>query len=344
MQALNQLAPEVGLAPACAALNLSRGAVYREDARQRHLTPATVTLAPRPPAPLAFSAPERQQLRDELNSERFADCSPYFVYATLLDEGRYIGSVRTLYRALEAEGQSGERRRQRIHPVYAKPELLATTPNQVWSWDITKLKGPAKWTCFHLYVILDIFSRYVVGWMVAPQETAELAEQLIAETVAKHHLPPNTLTLHADRGSSMRSKPVAALLVDLEVAKTHSRPYVSDDNPSSESQFKTLKYRPDFPARFGCIEDARSHCQRFFQWYNQSHCHSGIGFMTPATVHFGQAAMVYQERAATLETAFLANPERFKGNCPQPPSLPTAVWINPPTTAQEKLNPKILNV
>jgi transposase InsO family protein len=159
MQALNQLAPEVGLAPACAALNLSRGAVYREDARQRHLTPATATLAPRPPAPLAFSAPERQQLRDELNSERFADCSPYFVYATLLDEGRYIGSVRTLYRALEAEGQSGERGRQRIHPAYAKPELLATAPNQVWSWDITKLKGPAKWTCFHLYVILDIFSR-----------------------------------------------------------------------------------------------------------------------------------------------------------------------------------------
>ena len=231
MQALNQLAPEVGLAPACAALNLSRSSVYREDARRRLLLPATVTMVPRPPAPLAFSANERQQLLDVLNSERFADCSPYFVYATLLDEGRYIGSVRTLYRALEADGQSAERRRQRMHPVYAKPELLATAPNQVWSWDITKLKGPAKWTCFHLYVILDIFSRYVVGWMIALRETAELAEQLIAESVAKHNIPPNTLTLHADRGSSMRSKPVAALLVDLDVAKTHSRPYVSDDNP-----------------------------------------------------------------------------------------------------------------
>ena len=188
-------------------------------------------------------------------------------------------------------------------------------------------------------MILDIFSRYVVGWMVAPRETAELAEQLIAETVAKHNIPPNTLTLHADRGSSMRSKPVAALLVDLDVAKTHSRPYVSDDNPYSEAQFKTLKYRPDFPVRFGCIEDARNHCQRFFQWYNQSHCHSGIAYMTPATVHFGLAASVYQARAKTLETAFLANPKRFKGKCPLPPSLPKAVWINPPTNVQENLNP-----
>ncbi|WP_404361446.1 IS3 family transposase [Methylotuvimicrobium sp. KM1] len=339
MQALNQLAPEVGLAPACAALNLNRSSVYREDARRRHLAPVSVTRVPRPSAPLAFSTNERQQLLEVLNSERFADCSPYFVYATLLDEGRYIGSVRTLYRALEADGQSAERRRQRTHPIYTKPELLATSPNQVWSWDITKLKGPAKWTCFHLYVILDIFSRYVVGWMVAPRETAELAEQLIAETVAKHNIPPNTLTLHADRGSSMRSKPVAALLVDLDVAKTHSRPYVSDDNPYSEAQFKTLKYRPDFPVRFGCLEDARSHCQRFFPWYNQSHCHSGIGYMTPATVHFDQAATVYQARAKTLEIAFLANPKRFKGKCPLPPSLPNAVWINPPINTKENLDP-----
>ncbi|WP_412768470.1 IS3 family transposase [Methylotuvimicrobium buryatense] len=338
MQALNQLAPEVGLAPACAALNLNRSSVYREDARRRLLTPVPVTRVPRPSAPLAFSTNERQQMLAVLNSERFADCSPYFVYVTLLDEGRYIGSVRTLYRALEADGQSAERRRQRMHPVYTKPELLATAPNQVWSWDITKLKGPAKWTCFHLYVILDIFSRYVVGWMVAPRETAELAEQLIAETVTKHNIPPHTLTLHADRGSSMRSKPVAALLVDLDVAKTHSRPYVSDDNPYSEAQFKTLKYRPDFPVRFGCIEDARSHCQRFFPWYNQSHCHSGIGYMTPATVHFDQAATVYQARAKTLEIAFLANPKRFKGKCPLPPSLPNAVWINPPINTKENLD------
>ena len=339
MQALNQLAPEVGLAPACAALNLNRGSVYREDARRRCLLPSTTTLAPRPRAPLAFSANERQQLLDVLNSERFADSSPYFIYATLLDEGRYIGSVRTMYRALEADGQSRERRRQRMHPVYTRPELLATAPNQVWSWDITKLKGPTKWTGFHLYVILDIFSRYVVGWMVAMRETAELAEKLIAETVAKHNILPNTLTLHADRGSSMRSKPVAALLVDLDIAKTHSRPYVSDDNPYSEAQFKTLKYRPDFPNRFGSVEDARSHCQQFFLWYNESHCHSGIGYMTPNTVHFGQASAVYQARVKTLESAFIANPKRFKGKCPLPTSLPSAVWINPPINVQENLNP-----
>jgi putative transposase len=356
MQALDQLAPEVGLAPACAALNLNRSSVYRKDARLRRLVPAMSTPIPRPPAPLAFSTQERQRLLDELNSDRFlealifptivggfVDCSPYFVYATLLDEGQYVGSIRTLYRALETEGQSGERRRQSVHPAYAKPELLATGPNQVWSWDITQLKGPAKWTCFHLYVILDIFSRYVVGWMIAPRESAELAEQLIADTLAKHNILPGTLTLHADRGSSMRSKTVAALLIDLDVAKTHSRPYVSDDNPYSEAQFKTLKYRPDFPDRFGCIEDARSHCQRFFLWYNQSHCHSGIGYMHPATVHFGQAAAVYQERAKTLEAAFLANPKRFKGKCPKPPSLPIAVWINPPTPAKEKTNPETHN-
>ena len=251
--------------------------------------------------------------------------------------------MRTLYRALAAAGPAGERRRQRAHPAYAKPELLATGPNQVWSGDITQLKGPAQWTGFHRSVILDLVSRYVVGWMIAPRETAELAEQLIADTVTTHPIEPGPLTLHADRGSSMRSQPVAALLIDLDVPQTHSRPYVSEDNPYAEAQFKTLKYRPDCPDRCGCIEDARRHGQKFFPWYNQSHGHSGIGFMTPATVHFGQAAAVRQERAKTLEAAFLANPKRFKGKCPQPPSLPTAVWIHPPTTAQENLNPKIHN-
>ena len=270
-----------------------------------------------------------------LNSERFADCSPYFVYATLLDEGRYIGSVRPLYRALAADGQSAERRRQRLHPVYTKPELLATAPNQVWSWDITKLKGPAKWTCFHLYVILDIFSRYVVGWMVALRETAELAEQLIAETVAKHNIPPNTLTLHADRGSSMRSKPVAALLVDLDVAKTHSRPYVSDDNPFSEAQFKTLKYQPLFPKQFGSIEDSRSFCHPFFDWYNHEHHHSGIGWLTPAMLHYAQAERVVQERQQVLQAAYLAHPERFVKGLPSPPAVPTEVWINPPLSTHQ---------
>lgn len=219
-------------------------------------------------------------------------------------------------------------------------------PNEVWSWDITKLKGPAKWSCYHLYVILDIFSRYVVGWMIAMRESAQLAEQLIADTVAKHNIAPGTLTLHADRGTSMRSKPVAALLVDLEITKTHSRPHVSDDNPYSEAQFKTLKYRPDFPERFGSIEDARAHCQQFFSWYNGTHRHSGIGFMTPESVHYGRAQAMFQQRADTLNVAFLAHPNRFKRNAPQPPKLPTAAWINPPkqeTATTKNRNPWTLN-
>ena len=329
MNALHILAPEIGLAPACAALRINRAGIYRQDARRRRLS-APRPPTPRPRAPLAFSETERHALLDILYSERFADCAPRTVYARLLDDGRYVGSVRTMYRLLATVGGSRERRHQRVHPAYVKPELLAVRPNEVWSWDITKLKGPVTWSGYHLYVILDIFSRYVVGWMIALRETAQLAEQLIAETVAKQHIAPGTLTLHADRGSSMRSKPVAALLVDLEVAKTHSRPYVSDDNPYSEAQFKTLKYRPDFPERFGSIEDARAHCQRFFLWYNTIHCHSGIGLMTPESVHDGRAHALFEQRAETLNVAFLANPKRFKGRAPQPPRLPTAAWINPP--------------
>jgi transposase InsO family protein len=279
---------------------------------------------------LALSGCEQDLLLGILDSERFADVAPATVFATLLDEGRYHGSIRTMYRLLAAQSQTGERRRQRIHPLYTKPELLAIRPNEVWSWDITKLKGPAKWTCFHLYVILDIFSRYVVGWLLAHRESAELAEQLIADTVEKENIAPGTLTLHADRGTSMRSKPVTALLIDLDVAKTHSRPHVSDDNPYSEAQFKTLKYRPDFPQRFGSIEDARAHCRRFFQWYNHEHRHGGIGLMAPATVHDGTAAAMTKKRAVTLDAAFAAHPIRFKGIAPRPPVLPTAAWINPP--------------
>ena len=330
MSALHVLAPEIGLAPACAALRINRAGIYRQDARRRCLLSSPRHPTSRPRAPLAFSESERQALREVLDSDRFADCAPRTVYAQLLDEGRYVGSVRTMYRLLAASEQSRERRHQSVHPAYAKPELLAVQPNEVWSWDITKLKGPVKWTCYHLYVILDIFSRYVVGWMIALRESAQLAEHLIAETVAKHHLVPGTLTLHADRGSSMRSKPVAALLLDLEIAKTHSRPHVSDDNPYSEAQFKTLKYRPDFPERFGSIEDARAHCQRFFHWYNTIHCHSGIGLMTPESMHDGRAHALFEQRAETLNVAFLANPKRFKGRGPQPPRLPTAAWINPP--------------
>lgn len=295
---------------------------------------------------MAFTDTERQVLHAVLCSERFADCAPPTIYATLLDEGIYLGSVRTMYRVLAADGQLRERRNQLTHPAYTKPELLATGPNEVWSWDITKLKGPAKWTCFHLYVILDIFSRYVVGWTIAPRESAELAEALIAGTLAKKGIVPGTLTLHADRGTSMRSKVVAELLVDLVVAKSHSRPYVSDDNPFSEAQFKTLKYRPDFPARFGCIEDARAHCQQCFRWYNDHHRHSGIGLMTPAAVHHGQAKALFKERAKTLDAAFLANPKRFKAKSPQPPKLPIAAWINPPKqelTLKKTLDPCTLN-
>ena len=323
------MAPHIGIRGACRALALNHGFVYRERARHR-VGPPRCAPRVRSRPPLALSGAEQQILLGVLDSERFADSAPATVFATLLDEGCYYGSIRTMYRLLAAVGQSGERRNQRIHPTYRKPELLAIRPNEVWSWDITKLKGPAKWTCFHLYVILDIYSRYVVGWLIAHQESAELAEQLIAETVEKENIAPGTLTLHADRGTSMRSKPVAALLIDLQVAKTHSRPHVSDDNPYSEAQFKTLKYRPDFPDRFGSIEDARAHCQQFFRWYNHEHRHGGIGLMAPAAVHDGTAVALTAQRAVTLDAAFAAHPIRFKGRAPKPPVLPTAAWINPP--------------
>jgi putative transposase len=261
------------------------------------------------------------------------DKAPQQVYATLLDEGNYHCSIRTMYRILEASMEIRERRNQLTHPMYQKPELLATAPNQVWSWDITKLLGPAKWSYFYLYVILDIFSRYVVGWMIAPAESAALAEKLIKETCAKQNIERGQLTIHADRGSSMRSKPVALLLSDLGVTKTHSRPYTSDDNPFSESQFKTLKYRPDFPDRFGCIEDSRSFCQDFFLWYNTEHRHSGIGLLTPEVVHYGLAEQTQKARGEVLSAAYEAHPERFVRKRPVPPSVPVAVWINKPKLA-----------
>jgi putative transposase len=235
-----------------------------------------------------------------------------------------------MYRILAEAEEVRERRNQCRHPVYAKPELLATAPNQVWSWDITKLKGPEKWTYFYLYVILDIFSRYVVGWMVAQRETAALAKRLIAESCQKQAIDPQQLTLHADRGPSMTSKTVAQLLADLDVTQSHSRPSVSNDNPYSEAQFKTLKYRPEFPERFGSIEHAHQHCHGFFHWYNTAHRHSGIAFLAPETVHYGLAEATLEARAQTLQAAFDAHPERFKGRLPQPQPLPKAVWINKP--------------
>ncbi len=271
-----------------------------------------------------------------LHSGRFVDQAPPAVYATLLDEGRYLCSVRTMYRILADADEVRERRNQCQRPLYRKPELLATAPNQLWSWDITKLKGPEKWRYFHLYVILDIFSRYVVGWMVATREADHLAQHLIAETCHKHGIDPDQLTLHADRGPSMTSKLVAHWLADLGVTKSHSRPSVSNDNPYSEAHFKTLKYRPEFPQRFGSIEHARQHCQAFFLWYNTQHRHSGIALMTPETVHYGLAEAILETRTQTLQAAFETHPERFQGRPPQPQSLPKAVWINKPQPNPEK--------
>jgi putative transposase len=332
MAAAQELTPALGAGAACRAMGLWRGAPARQQARshRRTLVGPPRWRAPRPCPPLALDAQEQQALLGALNSERFCDTAPAAVHATLLDEGTYLGSVRTMYRLLAAAGGCRERRNQLTHPAYTKPELLAIAPNQVWSWDITKLKGPAKWTCFHLYVILDIFSRFVVGWLIAPRECSELAQELIADTVARHNVESGMLTLHADRGAAMRSKPVASLLIDLDVAKSHSRPHVSDDNPYSESQFKTMKYRPEFPERFGCIEDARAHCQAFFAWYNDQHCHSGIGYMTPRSVHYGLAPGMRVIRQVTLDAAFVANPNRFKNQRPRLPPMPTAAWINPP--------------
>ena len=255
------------------------------------------------------------------------------VWATLLDEDVYLCSIRTMYRILNENKAVRERRNQLRHPEYKKPELLATGPNQLWSWDITKLKGHRKWTYYYLYVILDVFSRRVVGWMVSERESATLANHLIKEACQKHEIEPEQLTIHADRGSAMRSKAVAFLLADLGITKTHSRPHVSNDNPYSEAQFKTLKYHPTFPKSFGCIEDARAFLQEFFTWYNEEHHHTGIGLMTPNQVHYGQAQAIYETRSATLLKAQAVHPERFVNGTPKPPALPTEVWINKPHVA-----------
>jgi len=335
MEAAASLAPTVGVAPACRALGLSRASFYR--AEHPPLAPATPSgegPAPRRVSPRALDSAERQDVLGQLHAPRFADRSPTEVYATLLDEGVYLASERTFYRILAEKGETRERRDQLTHPTYHTPELLAVRPNEVWSWDITRLLGPAKWSYFYLYVILDIFSRYVVGWMVAYREQAALAERLIAETLIKQEIAAGALTIHADRGTSMLSKPVALLLADLGVTKTHSRPYTSNDNPFSEAQFKTLKYRPGFPERFASIEEARSFCHAFFTWYNADHRHAGIGLMPPEAVHYGRASDLHATRADVLHVAYLAHPERFVHGHPVPPSLPTAVWINPPMTTK----------
>jgi putative transposase len=338
MDAVTHLAPTVGVVDACEFLGVARASFYRER------PPLGPPASPAPEPVLSeLSAPARSLSRDEragvlavLHDQRFQDRSPAAVQATLLDEGQYLCSARTMYRLLEQQGESRERRDQLVHPAYQKPELLATAPNQLWSWDITKLLGPAKWTYFYLYVILDVFSRYVVGWMVAPRESAELAKHLIEETIRKQEISAGQLTIHADRGRVMTSKPVAFLMADLGVTKTHSRPYVSDDNPYSESQFRTMKYRPEFPDRFGCIQDARAFCQQFFQWYNEEHRHSGLGLLTPAVVHSGQAPAVLAARQVVLDAAYQAHPDRFVRRPPKTLPLPSEVWINKPAKTDLK--------
>ena len=329
-QTVEELTPLVGTYPACRALGVAPATMYR-----RRRPPAPRPKKPRPKPARALSTGEREAVLEVLHSERFIDCSPAAVWATLLDESRYLASERTMYRILAEQGESRERRDQLTHPAYAKPELLATRPNELWSWDITKLLGPAKWTYFYLYAILDVFSRYVVGWTIQHSESAEVAKQLIEQSIEQQGVEAGQLTVHADRGPAMRSKPVAFLLADLGVTKTHSRPYTSSDNPYSEAQFKTLKYRPGFPDRFDSILHARTWGRDFFPWYNQEHRHSGIGLMTPAMVHYGRAEEAREHRARVLAAAYAANPGRFVGGLPRPPKLPTAAWINPPKTEED---------
>ena len=307
----------------CAGLGIGRASFYR----WQRPVPRAVTerIHPR-----ALSVNERQDVLEIVNSQRFCDQAPGEVYATLLDEGRYLCSERTMYRILAEHQQVRERRDQIRHPGYQAPELIASRPNEVWSWDITKLMGPAKWTYFYLYVILDIFSRYVVGWMLAYRESAELAKKLIEQTLERHNIFPGTLTVHADRGAPMTSKAVAFLLAELAVTKTHSRPYVSNDNPYSESHFKTMKYRPEFPDRFGCYQGAHRFCAEFFSWYNHEHHHSGLGYLTPYEVHYGLAEKRREQRAGVLQEAYEKYPQRFVRGLPNPALLPTAAWINKP--------------
>jgi putative transposase len=331
MRDVEELSPQVGTAAACRGLGVSRATVYRRRRPQPAERPAT----PRPKPPRALDERERRRVLDVLHSEPFVDKAPAEVYAALLDQGHYLCSIRTMYRILDRQQEVRERRDQLRHPTYHKPQLLATGPNQVWSWDITKLLGPAKWTYFHLYVILDIFSRYVVGWMLAGRESEHLAERLIRETVVKQGVARDQLTIHSDRGPSMRSRTVAQLLATLGITKSHSRPHVSDDNPFSESQFKTLKYRPEFPDRFASFEHGLEFCGTFFHWHNHEHHHWGLGLLTPATVHHGQADRVLAARQAVLAAAYAAHPERFVRQPPRPLPLPREVWINPPADRPE---------
>ncbi len=331
--AIDELIPLVGTTSALTATGVDRAGWYRRH-RQSQRVPKPDWVPT--PQPRALSPVERKEAKRVLDSVEFIDQAPVTVYAKLLDQGIYLCSASTMYRILHDHDEVRERRRQATHPAHKKPELIATKVNSVWSWDITKIHGPVKWTYYYLYVILDIFSRYVVGWMLARAENADLAKRLIVESVAKQGISKDQLTLHSDRGSPMVAKAVVHLLADLGVTKSRSRPHVSNDNPYSESQFRTLKYRPDFPDRFGSFEDARAHCGRFIDWYNEDHRHSGIGLHTPADVHYGRAEAIRDLRGAVLLDAYAAHPERFVRKVPTPPELPTVAWINEP---KEELPP-----
>jgi putative transposase len=337
-EAITQLEPLIGTRKACQATGRPQASHYRRH--RQSPAPARPPREPRP-QPRALTPTERAEVRAVLNSPEYVDKAPASVYHELLDDGVYLASTSTMYRILREHDEVHERRRQAVHPARVKPELVAEGPNSVWSWDITKLHGPAKWTYYHLYVILDIYSRYVVGWLLADHESAALAEKLLADSITKHGIDRDQLTIHADNGSSMASKPVAFLLADLGVTKTHSRPHTSNDNPYSEAQFRTLKYRPDFPDQFDSIQHARTFCQAFFGWYNTDHYHSGIGYHHPVDVHYGHAQAVREARADVLTAAYTHTPERFVRKHPEPHALPASAWINKPDHTPQQEPPAL---
>lgn len=327
--AADELAPLVGRKKACEAVGLPRSSWYRRHAKTPPpAKPATVSAGRRQPRQLSDA--EREELNGVLHEERFVDLAPAEIYATLLDEGRYVASISTMYRELHRRhGCVPERRRQATHPAHAKPELCAKAPNELWSWDVSKLRGPGRWEWFFLYWILDVYSRYAVGWCISEHETAKVSEQLITDTIGAQRPDPTRLTIHADRGAQQTAKPVAQLYADLGITRSHSRPRVSNDNPYSEAGFKTLKYRPDFPKRFDSLEEAVAHGNRFFDWYNFNHHHWGLALLTPAQVHFGQADTVIDHRQSVLDAAHAAHPERFAQR-PTATRPPAEAWINRP--------------